>query len=109
MRSEPVDVFLAVEGFVVERCGTAVAAQQGELAVVPDDADFGLRREDLDRAARCGIVEACRFAQNVPPPSFDGTEASFVVRRGPLLRAERRRSEERRVGKECRSRWSPYH
>ena len=36
MRSEPVDVFLAVEGFVVERCGTAVAAQQGELAVVPD-------------------------------------------------------------------------
>ena len=33
VRSEPVDVFLAVEGFVVERCGTAVAAQQGELAV----------------------------------------------------------------------------
>src|SRR5688572_18405508 len=25
------------------------------------------------------------------------------------LRAEDRRSEERRVGKECRSRWSPYH
>ena len=24
-------------------------------------------------------------------------------------RAERTRSEERRVGKECRSRWSPYH
>src|ERR1035437_5400486 len=24
-------------------------------------------------------------------------------------RSERRRSEERRVGKECRSRWSPYH
>ena len=23
--------------------------------------------------------------------------------------ADRRRSEERRVGKECRSRWSPYH
>src|SRR3712207_7218624 len=26
-----------------------------------------------------------------------------------LQRAARRRSEERRVGKECRSRWSPYH
>src|SRR5688572_31724887 len=25
------------------------------------------------------------------------------------LRSEVRRSEERRVGKECRSRWSPYH
>src|SRR3712207_7035170 len=37
--------------------------------------------------------------------------------RGPFLpleqqrriRAEQQRSEERRVGKECRSRWSPYH
>src|SRR5260370_13628985 len=29
---------------------------------------------------------------------------------GPLaLRDRQRRSEERRVGKECRSRWSPYH
>ena len=27
----------------------------------------------------------------------------------PPLTEERRRSEERRVGKECRSRWSPYH
>jgi len=30
---------------------------------------------------------------------------------GPALRQirEAKRSEERRVGKECRSRWSPYH
>src|SRR5258707_5477358 len=27
----------------------------------------------------------------------------------PQLQAARSRSEERRVGKECRSRWSPYH
>ena len=26
-----------------------------------------------------------------------------------LSRDEKKRSEERRVGKECRSRWSPYH
>ena len=26
-----------------------------------------------------------------------------------FIRANRSRSEERRVGKECRSRWSPYH
>ena len=25
------------------------------------------------------------------------------------LKRDRKRSEERRVGKECRSRWSPYH
>src|SRR5688572_33252345 len=29
--------------------------------------------------------------------------------RSPHPRLQRRRSEERRVGKECRSRWSPYH
>ena len=27
----------------------------------------------------------------------------------PLYTAQVKRSEERRVGKECRSRWSPYH
>ena len=29
--------------------------------------------------------------------------------KGKKLRMTRVRSEERRVGKECRSRWSPYH
>src|SRR2546430_12711201 len=28
---------------------------------------------------------------------------------GPVTGEQTRRSEERRVGKECRSRWSPYH
>ena len=32
---------------------------------------------------------------------------TFDLRSGPM--ATRSRSEERRVGKECRSRWSPYH
>ena len=34
--------------------------------------------------------------------------ASEATLRANMMRAERR-SEERRVGKECRSRWSPYH
>ena len=40
----------------------------------------------------------------------------FVLEGNPVCRKEAvivgdhfRRSEERRVGKECRSRWSPYH
>src|SRR2546422_10315091 len=33
----------------------------------------------------------------------------FSPQVSPLERLERWRSEERRVGKECRSRWSPYH
>src|SRR2546426_10359090 len=46
---------------------------------------------------RCAILAA----STPVPPSAAQLQAS-VMRRS-------RRSEERRVGKECRSRWSPYH
>src|SRR3712207_6940233 len=45
-------------------------------------------------------------------PSFDITEKLPVKTEKPLsydFRILAQRSEERRVGKECRSRWSPYH
>ena len=42
---------------------------------------------------------------NELPPAKDGI--SLVKERDALGKADR--SEERRVGKECRSRWSPYH
>ena len=35
--------------------------------------------------------------------------AAFLIALIPTLLRTRHRSEERRVGKECRSRWSPYH
>ena len=34
---------------------------------------------------------------------------TLVARRGRVVWFKPQRSEERRVGKECRSRWSPYH
>ena len=37
------------------------------------------------------------------------TSISVDADRTPRARAALKRSEERRVGKECRSRWSPYH
>ena len=38
------------------------------------------------------------------------TEIERTVKRGkPVYLTKNGRSEERRVGKECRSRWSPYH
>ena len=33
----------------------------------------------------------------------------FIIQTATLFRLRSHRSEERRVGKECRSRWSPYH
>ena len=44
------------------------------------------------------VVEPGDFGLWVATDSQSGNEVSFKVR-----------SEERRVGKECRSRWSPYH
>ena len=50
------------------------------------------------------------FAEGVDIPSF----ANFGLNDDSSVKATwdkaaHRRSEERRVGKECRSRWSPYH
>ena len=42
----------------------------------------------------------------IPLPDFEGMTETLS---GPGILGEIERSEERRVGKECRSRWSPYH
>src|SRR2546430_14504125 len=44
-----------------------------------------------------------------PITVVQGFASTLVSRWDQLPDAERRRSEERRVGKECRSRWAPYH
>ena len=57
------------------------------------------------------IVQVRRGTEEVDPVIMElrgGREEVDPVMEGKR-RAGRRRSEERRVGKECRSRWSPYH
>ena len=39
----------------------------------------------------------------------DGSPVECVIADSTIGRVAESRSEERRVGKECRSRWSPYH
>src|SRR5258707_8973275 len=45
------------------------------------------------------VIPPCRFIRS----TFEPKSFSYIAERNL------RRSEERRVGKECRSRWSPYH
>ena len=60
---------------------------------------------------------ACQFMFTsdtmIAKPFFNGDDMACYVAAGTLSRAllwlVQPRSEERRVGKECRSRWSPYH
>ena len=74
-------------------------------------AQFGGRQiyEVQDRAAEMAGLQA--LADELA--AYDVVTATEVgggiVPIDPAERARRERSEERRVGKECRSRWSPYH
>src|SRR5260370_16121462 len=65
------------------------------------------RSEALSRAsicsARASTGRSTIFPSSEKAPPSDAAAASNT------LRAHSSRSEERRVGKECRSRWSPYH
>src|SRR5258708_28612240 len=54
-----------------------------------------------DQHAVVAAADAVEFGQEL----IDELSAAAL----PQVRPARARSEERRVGKECRSRWSPYH
>ena len=54
---------------------------------------------------KLGIVNPKAVYRNLTPAQL--TEAALARGEGKL--SNKGRSEERRVGKECRSRWSPYH
>ena len=65
----------------------------------------------LDQAEGLKIVAMSgNFMQRGEPAIVDKwTRAQMALENGADLVVEVLRSEERRVGKECRSRWSPYH
>src|SRR2546430_13632886 len=59
----------------------------------------GCRRSSSSSAPRCprNLLQGKKLPHSAAPETT------------PIMPAPSRRSEERRVGKECRSRWSPYH
>src|SRR2546428_13050050 len=100
----------------VEDCGRSAKRKRGsaqpkeiDRPYSPGSANHTARRiadsfiELIDFVGRCADVlqKAC--------PTIDGLDGSFFDSPEFLGLALPRRSEERRVGKECRSRWSPYH
>ena len=83
---------------------------QGELTGIPGYV-FGKRRQPGDEAdpskVKQLLLRAVLPGITVPkaPPWLRSGEVGIEVG----FQKDARRSEERRVGKECRSRWSPYH
>ena len=81
-------------------------------AGIENDLDW-LEEDDLDdesffETAKEKLVDALDAAKATFDDTADGVKSSTRNLRERFTRGTER-SEERRVGKECRSRWSPYH
>src|SRR3989475_7312543 len=117
--SEPQDAPATGPALIAERVMRSIVERKlrpGERLGEKELAEvFGVSRtmvrEALMQLQARGFVEVrSRQGWYVVEPSFEEAQETYAARRvleSGMLRDAR--SEERRVGKECRSRWSPYH
>src|ERR1035441_7818660 len=104
-------------GAGVERRAKEMTQPNTEQAEYQRQHRIGARCEPLAILGQVEGLQAERRERRVAPADTEHEElAESGGRHPPPLRPRRRgkppdnkRSEERRVGKECRSRWSPYH
>ena len=101
----------------IDHVGLAVADL--DAAIDFYEKTFGMKLAHRETNEEQGVEEAMiaigdsdNKLQLLAPLNENSTIAKFLDRNGPgmqQLAYRVTRSEERRVGKECRSRWSPYH
>src|SRR2546422_4921674 len=82
-----------------------VAVTGVQTCALPISAGF---ESGVDRGGRCRSLHADQRQVRLFLAE-EGTGIGIAVRQLSAEQFLRQRSEERRVGKECRSRWSPYH
>src|SRR5438046_5536036 len=70
---------------------------------------FFFQAEDGIRDWSVTGVQTCALPISLSMPSLGSPTCWSPTRRASAQKRQRSRSEERRVGKECRSRWSAYH
>ena len=71
---------------------------------------FGTRAQTLVRDFQASLGDKIRVVAVADPDTTAVRERINSLGLSPrIYTTARERSEERRVGKECRSRWSPYH
>ena len=63
-----------------------------------------IRNKELRNSFQAKLQERAKLMEGRPAPDIPFKDID-----GKEMRLSDFRSEERRVGKECRSRWSPYH
>jgi 4-methylaminobutanoate oxidase (formaldehyde-forming) len=91
-------------------CGTTwhAAGLVGQLRATLNLIKLAVYTTDLYRGLEAETGQATGFKQNGSLGVTANAERFEELKRGASM-ARMARSEERRVGKECRSRWSPYH
>ena len=91
--------------------GQAKFADQTVLASAPDalDAALGLGRVGGDLLNAEFLERASQLGGSLFSGELFGQRPVGIVALEDAVAVAVERSEERRVGKECRSRWSPYH
>ena len=65
--------------------------------------------EEASDAIALDLLALCRDGPDARLRETENTQPALVAVSWAVAAALAERSEERRVGKECRSRWSPYH
>src|SRR5471032_3582937 len=69
-----------------------------------------LRKQGIKQITGDVIIDSSVFASHDKAPGWPWNDITQCFSAPPAAAiVDRNRSEERRVGKECRSRWSPYH
>src|SRR2546421_4141600 len=71
--------------------------------------DCSAHGAQMDGSGDGSVVETASRRVGEDPPHVPPTPQKHIVSPKVIVPFTRLRSEERRVGKECRSRWSPYH
>src|SRR6185295_409860 len=99
-------------------CDKWAAADPGRLAILHMRADgraeemtFGWLRETSNRLANTLVAHGIRRGDRVAvllPQAPEVAASHVAIYKAGCVALPIARSEERRVGKECRSRWSPY-
>ena len=99
---------------MAQKCSICTHPRRAEIdqAIARGDAhraiarQFGVSRHALDRHKKNGHI-AQQIAKAAEAKEI--AQAENLLSKITTLQETADRSEERRVGKECRSRWSPYH
>ena len=93
--------------------GTLSAVVMGLEGADPETVDPVAGRERVERIeAEGGMLLDGRLEVSLRPSSIELHPLTFLPQHSngmTFIALDEARSEERRVGKECRSRWSPYH